>query len=109
MTERTIISDDRRFEWDVDKDQQNFIKHGIRFNEVIRVFDDPYFMSDYDLEHSGDEDRYVGLGLIVGKTEKLLVVVSFTNRRLRTRLISARSAGKLEERIYLEFIKKIIR
>jgi len=32
---RTIISEDRRFEWDEEKDILNKIYHGLSFNEVL--------------------------------------------------------------------------
>ena len=31
-----------RFEWDPDKNESNFIKHGITFEEASTVFDDEF-------------------------------------------------------------------
>ena len=39
----TVISTDGCFEWDIEKDEANFKKHGFHFSEILEVFDDPYF------------------------------------------------------------------
>ena len=36
------------FEWDTNKAKSNLIKHGIRFEEAVLVFDDPYHLSLQD-------------------------------------------------------------
>ena len=46
-----------RFEWDDDKAEANYAKHGIPFELAVRVFDDP-FRFDYG------EERIITLGLI---------------------------------------------
>ncbi|MDR3333728.1 MAG: BrnT family toxin, partial [Treponema sp.] len=38
---RTIISEDRRFEWDEAKERLNIKSHGFSFQEILKVFDDP--------------------------------------------------------------------
>jgi uncharacterized DUF497 family protein len=38
---KTIISADGRFEWDEEKAEINLRKHGLAFNEILPVFDDP--------------------------------------------------------------------
>ena len=52
---KTIISEDNRFEWDKDKNLANIEKHGIAFEEILEVFDDPAFLTGYDFEHSEKE------------------------------------------------------
>ena len=42
---KTIISEDNRFEWDKDKNLANIEKHGIAFEEILEVFDDPAFLT----------------------------------------------------------------
>lgn len=101
---KTIISDDGRFEWDSEKNEQNIKKHDIDFNEILDVFDDPAFLEGYDQEHSGEEDRYFGIGCIDGV---LFIVVFFTERNRRIRLISARLADPEDREDYDEFFKKI--
>lgn len=46
------------FEWDANKAKINLHKHGIRFEDAVFVFDDPY--------HLSRQDRYVMVS-IVGK------------------------------------------
>ena len=100
----TIISDDDRFEWDSDKNEKNRIKHGLSFEQILPIFDDPYFLEYYDKDHSsGNEDRYFGLGSVQGL---VLVATSYTEK-MRIRVISARLASPKEKEAYNEFCKKV--
>ena len=84
------------FEWDDNKDRQNFIKHGIHFKTAAKVFLDPNKLIREDEEHTA-ESRYNILGR-VGKV--LFVVCAFYEQNDHTtivRLISARLAS-VEER-----------
>ena len=52
-----------RFEWFRDNDKENIQKHGFSFEQILDVFDDPYFYEIYDSDHSDvTQDRYFGLG-----------------------------------------------
>jgi uncharacterized DUF497 family protein len=87
------------FEWNEDKAQANLSNHGVSFDEAKTVFDDPFFIDFYDPDHSDDEERYI----IIGQSQhQRLLVVSYTERRDKTRLISAREATKLEKDAYEE-------
>lgn len=56
-----------KYEWDSDKNEINMRKHGIAFEEILPVFDDPYFYEIYDETHStASEERYVGVGNVAG-------------------------------------------
>jgi uncharacterized DUF497 family protein len=101
---KTIISDDGRFEWDEDKDRLNIINHGFSFSEIVEVFDDPAFFEGYDAEHSIGEDRYYGIGCL---NNILFIVVFYTERGKRTRIISARQADADDEEAYHDYFKKI--
>lgn len=101
---KTIISDDNRFEWDEEKNLANIEKHGIDFEEILEVFDDPAFLTGYDFEHSEKEDRYYGIGNLNGI---LIVLVFFTEKKNRIRLISARQADKDLREEYYDYFKKI--
>ena len=95
----TVISDDGKYEWDSEKDEANFKKHGIRFAEILEVFDDPYFFEMYDVRHSSEsEERMFGVGNIQG----ILVVTTVFTERERTRIISSRRATAREEALYYE-------
>jgi uncharacterized DUF497 family protein len=85
------------FEWDAEKAADNFKNHEVAFDEAVMVFADPLANIFDDPDHSGDERRE----LIIGhSTEQRLLVVSFTDRSRRTRIISAREATARERRDY---------
>ena len=87
------------FEWDDDKAEANVSKHGVSFEEAQTVFDDPFFIDFYDLDHSDDEERY----LMVGMSEQSrLLIVSYTERGNSIRLISARETTRQEQKSYEE-------
>ena len=83
------------FEWYSEKERLNVEKHGIDLETVRRVFDDPFRIEQYDVEHSGLEDRWQTLGMA---GEVLLVV--YTERGKIVRVITAREATPEERRIY---------
>lgn len=92
-----------RFEWDADKAEANKRKHGISFEEILPMFDDPLFWEQLDLSHStAEESRYFGTAKING----FAVVVSSYTERERTRIISARISTSEEERRYEEWCKQ---
>jgi len=87
------------FEGDKEKGKANSKKHGVSFEEASTVFGDPFALTIHDPLHSDDEDRFVTLG--ESADERLLVVV-FTDRDERIRIISARSATRKERKQYEE-------
>ena len=84
-----------KFEWDDEKYALNVKKHDITFEMAARVFLDENRIDDYDEEHSADEDRMKVIGLVI----KVLVVI-YTERGEKYRLISARIANKKERSDY---------
>ena len=87
------------FEWDGKKAESNVRKHGLTFEEATTVFGDPLGLLMPDPDHSRGEERYLLLGM---STQQRLLVVAFTERAPRTRLISARRATRSERRRYEE-------
>jgi uncharacterized DUF497 family protein len=87
------------FEWDEEKAQANLQNHGVTFEEAESVFDDPLSITIPDPEHSMGEDRFIDIGQ---SSEKRMLVVVYTERRNRTRLISARVATRWERNKYEE-------
>ena len=86
------------FDWDENKAAANEKKHDVSFVEAQAVFVDPFAATLYDPDHSGDEDRYITVGLT---TQMRLVVVSHTYRRGNgMRLISAQLATAHERQMY---------
>lgn len=87
------------FEWDEEKAAANLAKHGVSFEEVQTVFDDPLYVDFYDPDHSSDEHRYI----IIGESQQgRLLLVSYTERADATRLISAREVTGSERKVYEE-------
>ena len=99
----TQISEDGKFEWDSNKNEINIKKHGLSFEQILPIFDDPNFLERFDKEHSIDEERYFGLGMLQG----ILIVATSYSENSRTRIISARVASPKEKEIYNEHCKKI--
>jgi len=82
-------------EWDDNKAEINRRKHDVTFKMAARVFLDEYRIDYYDEDHSDDEERIK----VIGMVEKILVVI-YTERGERLRLISARTADKKEKEEY---------
>ncbi len=86
-----------KFVWDSEKAEISKRKHGVSFEIAIRVFLDKNSIDEFDEIHSDFEDRYK----IIGKVREILVVI-YTERGDRNRIISARQATKREETDYYE-------
>ncbi len=91
------------FIWDEKKARENLIKHKISFEEAQTVFSDPNARMIFDPEHSGDEQRFILLGISSGL--KLLVVCHcYREDDMVIRIISARKAKKKEQKQYGNFL-----
>lgn len=86
-----------KFEWDPVKAQSNSDKHGVSFTEAMTVFGDPLEMTIPDPDHAEGETRFLSLGQ---SERSRLLVVSYTEREGRIRLISAREAEPRERKAY---------
>jgi uncharacterized protein len=88
-----------QFIWDPTKAVTNLKKHDVSFEEAQTVFEDPLYVDFFDPDHSENEERY----LIVGKSiEERLLIVSYTERRDTTRIITAREVTRSERESYEE-------
>ena len=85
------------FEWDSAKARENESKHGVSFFEACEVFDDDHSSAVRDPDHSLEENRHLIFGM--SKANKYLVV-SYTERSDRIRLISVRQMTPRERRAY---------
>ncbi len=83
------------FEWDEDKAESNFEKHGVRFEEAAEAFLDPFYQVG-DASRQGEERSFI-LGYSL--TPRLLLAV-YVERETRTRIISARIATRSERYLY---------
>jgi len=89
---------DDDFEWDDAKAAANYAKHGITFDAARDVFKDPFAIEQIDDRRDYGEERWTLLGM----AEDCLLLVAYTMRGNRVRLISARAAEPFERREYHE-------
>jgi uncharacterized DUF497 family protein len=87
------------FEWDEQKAEANFVKHGVSFEEAKTIFDDPLYVDFYDPDHSQDEHRYIMIGL---SNQGRLLIASYAGRDDSIRLINARQVTRSERETYEE-------
>jgi uncharacterized protein len=90
-----------KVEWDVSKNQANFNKHGLKFEDVFTVFESEMVAFEDDRKDYG-EKRYISLGLLAGR----VIVIVHTVRLDNIRIISMRKANEREKKIYYERLKK---
>ena len=83
------------YEWDPKKASSNLRKYQVDFADAVGVFSDPLAITIQD--DDSEEERFVTIG-----TDFLLrvVVVVYTWREERIRMISARKASSSERKIY---------
>jgi uncharacterized DUF497 family protein len=86
------------FEWDAAKARLNSRKHGVSFPDAVSALEDDRALTMS--EHAADgEERWITLGMdALGR----VLVVIYTLRAERVRLISARTATPSERRTYVE-------
>jgi len=89
------------FEWDSVKADRNLKEHGVSFDEATTVFRDTSSLTIADPDHSLSEDRFIDIGM---SHRGQLLVVSYTERNDRIRIISARRATRVERKNYEEAI-----
>lgn len=86
-----------KFEWDDNKYEINLKKHGISFEEASTVWTDGLALIAPDPEHSLTEERE----WIIGESYKgRLLIVVYTMRNDKIRIISARLVTKNERKQY---------
>lgn len=85
------------FDWDPEKAAENFVKHGVTFNEAATVFGDTLSWTYPDALHSDFERRWITIGL--SDQHRVLLVVHVGEDE-DTRIISAREATRQERRHY---------
>jgi len=88
-----------QFEWQKDKAESNWRRHGVSFELATTVFRDPFAIERLDDREDYGEPRFVMLGMAEGQ---VLLFVAYTEREDRIRLISARRATLREEENYFE-------
>jgi len=89
------------FGWDEEKRQVKIVKHHIDFEEAIKIYND-FVITAASGQQDLAEDRFLSIGLLRG----LEIVVVFTPRGEKRRIISARRAREAERTKYHEELKK---
>lgn len=84
------------FEWDERKAAENLRKHGVDFADAALVLEDDLALTVEDPD-AQDEERWVTMG---HDPNQRVLVVAYTWRGERIRLISARKATGAERRRY---------
>jgi len=84
------------FEWDDEKAESNAHNHGVRFEEGAKVFLDSYRTMIGKRVTGDGEIRHA----VVGSVGKRLLLLVFTMRQDRIRIISARKAHRNERQKY---------
>jgi hypothetical protein len=95
--EMYVFSEPIEFEWDTANRDKNWHTHQVASTEAEDIFFDQSRRQFPDPIHSTGEVRH----LIIGQTrEKRVLVVAFTIRNTKLRVISARDANKQEKHFY---------
>ena len=84
-------------EWDESKARRNVEKHGVTFEEAAEAFFDPFYQTGDASVNDELRDFVLGYSL----AQRLLLVI-YTERGERTRIISARPATRAERKLYEE-------
>ena len=88
---------DAGFEWDEIKARMNLRKHGVDFADATVVFEDERALTVKDVITAVDEQRYLTIG---ADALSRVLVVAYTWRGERIRIVSARRASSAERRQY---------
>lgn len=88
-----------KFEWDENKNQSNYEKHGIYFEEATEVFKSDCLTWVDDRKYYG-ETREITIGEM---SKNIVLVLAHTDRFGNIRIISARKANERERSKYYEY------
>ena len=86
-----------RFEWDREKADRNLRKHGVSFEEAVTVLYDALSTTFPDPDHSVGELRLITFGY---SSHERLLVIAYSERGSKVRIINAREATAHERRRY---------
>lgn len=86
-----------QYEWDPNKAQTNWRKHGVDFADAIGALEDPHRLEELDERYAYGEERTITIGMA---TSRVLFVVTTSRGEDTCRIISARKATRHEEDRY---------
>ena len=84
------------FEWDKNKAATNWRDHGVTFQHAVKAFSDQFAVEWIDGRENYGEERFNLLGICEG----VILLVAYTERGERIRIISARRAQQHEQEYY---------
>jgi uncharacterized DUF497 family protein len=87
-------------EWDKRKDEANFKKHGFHFESAALVFSSAYITQE-DTRKNYGERRFLSMGTL-GRNGRV-VIVAYTYRGSKLRIISMRKANRREQNIFYNY------
>ena len=87
-------------EWDEKKSEANFKKHGFRFESAALLFSGLY-ITQKDTRKDYGEHRFLSMGTL-GKNGRV-VIVAYTPRAGKLRIISMRKANQREQKIFYSY------
>ena len=91
-----------KFFWDESKNRANKRKHNVSFEESQELFRSGNYVEIFDVEHSVLEARFFAIGPIA---RGLIVVVWTEGQEDEIRIISARTATKVERQLYKSYME----
>jgi len=59
------MANDFEFEWDPEKERENYNKHNVSFPEASTIFCDDHSITILDESHSFHEERYITMGILL--------------------------------------------
>lgn len=84
------------FEWDDHKAAVNLRAHGVSFEMAALAFRDPFAVEWIDMRQDYGEERSILLGMV----EAGVLLVVYTERTDKIRIVSARRGTKHEQDLY---------
>lgn len=96
MRKKINFSNISGFEWDSGNKKKSVLKHNVKNSESEEIFSNKPVIA-YDKSHSQTEDRYLAYGLT---NKQRMLVIAFTLRNLKIRVISSRNQDKKEREFY---------
>ncbi len=85
-----------QFEWHIQKAKDNWLKHGVTFDDAVKAIGDPFAVEWIDDREDYGEERINSLGMCDG----VLLHVTYTERGEHIWIISARRAVRHEQDYY---------
>lgn len=85
------------FDWDKGNLDKNWLKHEVSSKEAEEIFLNENLVTFMDVNHSQVEGRFMALGIT--NNERYLII-SFTIRANKIRVISARVQSRKERKLY---------